>query len=235
MIAAHAGDAIFATPYDFLTARPFPELRGTLGTLVETAEARIPMRRSLILLALALGLLAAACGSSEGSSSTTTAVTDTTPAETATSTPIPTQTAPEEGFTVQDGDLIDVHYVGTLDDGSQFDSSRDRGVPFSFTVGTGQVIGGFDDAVRGGKVGDVNTVRIEPKDAYGEWSEDNVIEVPLNPEQDDVEVGETVYLTNGQEVVVLEVTADTVKLDANHSLAGQALTFEIEILSITRG
>jgi len=234
MIAAHMGDAVFAIPDGFLSARPVPELRATLGTLVEIAEARIPMRRSLILLALALGLLAAACGSSEGSS-TTTAVSDTTPVETATSTPATTQPAPEEGFTVQDGDLLDVHYVGTLDDGSQFDSSRDRGVPFSFTVGTGQVIGGFDDAVRGGKIGDVNTVRIEPNDAYGEWSEDNVIEVPLNPEQDDVEVGDTVYLTNGQEVVVLEVTADTVKLDANHSLAGQALTFEIEILSITRG
>ena len=149
--------------------------------------------------------------------------------------PTTTQTIPTEGFIVQDGDLIDVHYVGTLDDGSQFDSSRDRDVPFSFTVGTGQVIGGFDEAVRGAEVGDVRTVRIDPENAYGEWSEDNFIEVPLNPDQDDVEVGETVYLTNGQEVVVLEVTEDTVKLDANHRLAGEALTFEIEILAITRG
>lgn len=190
------------------------------------------MRRPIFLLALALGLLAGACSSSEGSPSTTEAVTDTAPLETITTT---SQTTPEEGFTLQDGDLVEVHYIGTLDDGSKFDSSRDRDVPFSFTVGTGQVIGGFDDAVRGGKVGDVNTVRIEPANAYGEWSEDNVIEVPLNPEQDDVEAGDTVYLTNGQEVLVLEVTDETVKLDANHQLAGQALTFEIEILTITRG
>ncbi len=189
------------------------------------------MRRSVFLLALAVGLLAAACGSSEGSPSTTLAVSDTAPAETTTTT----QTAPEEGFTVQDGDLVEVHYIGTLDDGSKFDSSRDRDVPFSFTVGTGQVIGGFDEAVRGAKVGDINTVRIEPANAYGEWSEDNVIEVPLNPEQDDVAVGDAVFLTNGQAAVVLEVTVDTVTLDANHQLAGQALTFEIEILGVTRG
>lgn len=191
------------------------------------------MHRPIFLLVIALGLLAAACGSSEGSLSTTT-TTEPTADETTTTT-TSAQTAPEEGFTVQDGDLVEVHYIGTLDDGSKFDSSRDRDVPFSFTVGTGQVIGGFDDAVRGGKVGDVNTVRIEPANAYGEWSEDNVIEVPLNPEQDDVEAGDTVYLTNGQEVLVLEVTDETVKLDANHQLAGQALTFEIEILGITRG
>lgn len=187
---------------------------------------------SITLLVFALALLASSCASDEGSVPTTSAATDSVPAETTTST---SQAVPEEGFIVQDGDLLDVHYIGTLDDGSQFDSSRDRGVPFSFTVGTGQVIGGFDEAVRGGSVGDVRTVRIDPEDAYGEWSEDNVIEVPLNPDQGDVEVGETVYLTNGQEVTVLEVTDDTVKLDANHRLAGQALTFEIEILAITRG
>lgn len=194
-------------------------------------------RRHLPPLVLALGLLASACGGAaaadDADATTTTGSADlATSAETTTST---TQTIPEEGFIVQDGDLIDVHYVGTLDDGSQFDSSRDRDVPFSFTVGTGQVIGGFDEAVRGAEVGDVRTVRIDPENAYGEWSEDNFIEVPLNPDQDDVEVGETVYLTNGQEVVVLEVTEETVKLDTNHRLAGEALTFEIEILAVTRG
>ncbi|MEN8039883.1 MAG: peptidylprolyl isomerase [Actinomycetota bacterium] len=193
--------------------------------------------RHITVLVLALGLLAAACSGAEAgdadaeaAGTTTTAVTDETPDTTST-----TQDIPEEGFIVQDGDTVDVHYVGTLDDGSQFDSSRDRGTPFTFTVGTGQVISGFDEAVRGGKVGDVNTVRMEPKDAYGEWSEENVIEVPLNPDQDDVKVGDEVYLTNGQPAIVLEVTDETVKLDVNHQLAGEALTFEIEILAITRG
>ena len=97
------------------------------------------------------------------------------------------------------------------------------------------MISGFDEAVRGAQVGDINTVRMEASDAYGEWSEENVIEVPFNPEQGDIAVGDEVYLTNGQPAVILEVTDETVTLDANHQLAGEALTFEIEILAITRG
>ncbi|MCL1594314.1 MAG: peptidylprolyl isomerase, partial [Actinomycetia bacterium] len=89
-------------------------------------------------------------------------------------------------------------------------------------------------AVTGAKIGDVNTVRMEPIDAYGEWSDTNVIEVPFNPEQGDVKAGDEVFLTSGQPATVLEVTDETVTLDANHPLAGEALTFEIEILGITR-
>ena len=147
-----------------------------------------------------------------------------------------TSGAPEgEALVIRDGDIVEVHYVGTLDDGSQFDSSRDRGTPFSFTVGTGEVISGFDEAVRGASVGDVNTVRMEAADAYGERSDANIIEVPFNPQQGDVQAGDEVFLTNGQPAVVLEVTDETVTLDVNHPLAGEALTFEIEILSVTRG
>jgi FKBP-type peptidyl-prolyl cis-trans isomerase 2 len=173
--------------------------------------------RNILILALALGILAAACSDDVDATSET----------------APTSQA--EGFIVQDGDLVEVHYIGTLDDGSEFDSSRspDRG-PLSFTVGTGQVIAGFDDAVREGKVGDVRTVHIEPANAYGEWSEDNVAEFPLDPEQGDIKAGDQVMLTNGQQAVVLEVTDQIVRIDANHSLAGKALTFEIEILAVTR-
>lgn len=138
-------------------------------------------------------------------------------------------------FVITDGDIVDVHYVGTLDDGSQFDSSRDRGTPLTFTIGTGQVIPGFDAAVRGKSVGDVTTVRIPTEDAYGEWSEENIIVVPFNPDQGDVQAGDEVFLTNGRPAVVLEVTEDSVTLDANHPLAGEALTFEIEVLGVTRG
>lgn len=138
------------------------------------------------------------------------------------------------GFMVQDGDLVEVHYDGTLDDDSTFDSSRDKGAPFTFTVGTGEVIAGFDDAVRGLKVGESRTVRIEPADAYGERSEENVVEVPYGPDQGDVSVGDEVFLNTGQPAIVLEVNDDTVVLDVNHSLAGEALTFSIEVLAITR-
>jgi peptidylprolyl isomerase len=178
--------------------------------------------RHIIVLALAFGLLTAACSGAASSDEGQTVES--------------TQVTQAEGFTVQDGDLVEVHYIGTLDDGSEFDSSRsaDRG-PFSFTVGTGEVIGGFDEAVRGGEVGDVRTVHIDPENAYGEWSEDNVVEFPLDPEQGDIKAGDQVMLTSGQPAVVLEVTDEVVIIDANHTLAGKALTFEIEILAITRG
>lgn len=194
--------------------------------------------RHIVVLALVTALFASACGESSSEVDTTEAAADEsteTSQALAPETTTTTQATPTEGFTVQDGDALEVHYIGTLDDGSQFDSSRDRGVPFAFTVGTGQVIGGFDEAVRGGKVGDVKTVRIEPADAYGEWSEDNVYEVPFNEEQGDVKSGDEVFLTSGQPAVVVEVTEETVTLDTNHALSGQALTFEIEILAITRG
>jgi len=143
-------------------------------------------------------------------------------------------TSAEGGYMAQDGDLVEVHYKGTLDDGSTFDSSRERGAPRSFTVGAGEVIAGFDDAVRGLAVGDSVTVRMLPADAYGEWTEDLVLEVPYGPSQGDVAVGDEVFLNTGQPAVILEVKEGTVVLDTNHALAGEALTFEIEVLAITR-
>ena len=138
------------------------------------------------------------------------------------------------GFVVQDGDLVEVQYIGTLDDGSTFDSSRERGTPLSFTVGTAEVIAGFDDAVRGLTVGESTTARMLPADAYGEWSDEFVVEVPYGPSQGDVAVGDEVFLNTGQSAVVLEVKEGTVVLDTNHALAGEALTFEIEVIAITR-
>lgn len=191
--------------------------------------------RPLFAVVAALALLAAACSSADSTDESIATTTVGASGAVSTTTSEANNTSQQEPLIVQDGDALEVHYVGTLDDGSTFDSSRDRDVPFAFTVGTGQVIPGFDAAVRGASVGDVNTVRIEAAEAYGEWSEDNVIEVPFNSEQDDVQVGDQVFLTSGQSVIVLEITSETVTLDANHSLAGKALTFEIEILSITRG
>ena len=143
-------------------------------------------------------------------------------------------TTTDGGFMIQDGDSVEVHYSGTLDDGSTFDSSRERGAPLSFTVGTGEVIPGFDKAVRGLVVGESTTARMLPADAYGEWSEDFVVEVPYGPSQGDVAVGDEVFLNTGQPAVVLEVKEGTVVLDTNHALAGKALTFEIEVVAITR-
>ena len=190
------------------------------------------LKRHLILTVVAVALVAAACSSSE------TAGLD----EGAVQAPVTTFAAADVEQTndaggilmVQDGDLLEVHYDGTLDDGSSFDSSRERDTPFSFEVGTGQVIPGFDEAVRGLKIGESREVRIPPAEAYGERSDENIVEVPYGPDQSDVAVGDQVYLNTGQAAIVLEVKKDTVVLDANHELAGEALTFKIEVLSITR-
>jgi FKBP-type peptidyl-prolyl cis-trans isomerase 2 len=136
-----------------------------------------------------------------------------------------------DGRVAQDGDTVQVHYHGTLDSGEVFDSSRE-GDPLSFTVGSGQVIQGFDDAVRGLSVGDTKTVRLDPDDAYGQRSDEMIFEVPAAEAPEGLEEGSLVQLPNGAPAVILEVTDETVTVDANHPLAGQALTFEIELVAI---
>lgn len=189
------------------------------------------MRLYVTLLA-ALALLATACGGNDTTEDTTTAA-PTTPAETTTTTDAPSDSTPA-GATAQDGDSVAVHYVGTLDDGSQFDSSRERGEPLTFVVGSDQVIKGFDDAVRGMTIGDVVVVRIPPEEAYGEVDPELVFSVPIEEAPDDVAVGDEVLIGGITPGVVTAVTATEVEIDTNHRFAGEALTFEVELLTIDR-
>jgi FKBP-type peptidyl-prolyl cis-trans isomerase 2 len=133
----------------------------------------------------------------------------------------------------KDGDTVVVHYVGTLDDGSQFDSSRDRDDPLDFVVGSDMVIKGFDDAVRGMSVGDVTTVRIPPEDAYGPVDEELIFPVPIDQAPEDVAVGDEVLIDGVIYGRVVEVGETEVTIDTNHQYAGEALTFEIEVISIS--
>lgn len=139
---------------------------------------------------------------------------------------------------VKSGDKIKVHYHGKLDNGETFDSSAGR-EPLEFTVGSGQVIKGFDDGVIGMQVGDKKTINIPVGDAYGEKREDMVIEFPKDQFPPDMkpEPGMQLMMNNGQgqsfPVVVTDVKEDTVMLDANHPLAGQDLTFDLELVDIT--
>ena len=176
------------------------------------------MSRLLVILSIASAVIATACSSGNDSES---APSDDTTAVT--------------GEPATDGDTVEVHYRGTLDDGEQFDSSYERGSPLVVTLGAGGVIPGFEDAVRGLRVGETITVRLEPAEAYGERDESLIVEVPYGPSQSDVAVGDVVTLSNGAQAEVLEVRTETVLLDANHPLAGTALTFEIEVVAITRG
>lgn len=134
-------------------------------------------------------------------------------------------------------DTVQVHYTGTLDDGSVFDSSRER-EPLEFTLGVGQVIPGFDNAIRGMSVGDSKTVRIPADQAYGEYRDDLVLEVTLDqfPAEVTPQVGQEFELRTqtGQAIpaMVAQVSDTHAKLDANHPLAGRALTFDLELVAI---
>jgi peptidylprolyl isomerase len=135
------------------------------------------------------------------------------------------------------GDTVKIHYTGTLDDGSQFDSSAGRD-PLEFEVGSGQVIPGFDKAVEGMAVGDSKNVRIEPGDAYGQRHEQLVQEVDRSLLPDDLDPREGMTLQSsgpeGQtmQLMVTAVAEETITVDANHPLAGQALSFDIELVEI---
>ncbi len=129
------------------------------------------------------------------------------------------------------GDTVRVHYRGTLDNGEEFDSSEGR-EPLEFTVGAGQVIAGFDAMVLDLEVGGKAKKRLEAAEAYGEARDDLMGVMPKAQAPDGVELGSRVQLSTGQPAVVVEVTDEIVRLDANHPLAGQALTFEIELVAI---
>jgi peptidylprolyl isomerase len=135
------------------------------------------------------------------------------------------------------GDSVKIHYTGTLDDGTQFDSSAGRD-PLAFELDTGQVIPGFDKAVDGMAVGESKSVNIPAEDAYGPHHEQMIQEVPRDALPADLEPTEGMSLQaqgpDGQ-VVNLVITAikdESITVDGNHPLAGKALNFDIELVSI---
>ena len=137
-----------------------------------------------------------------------------------------------------EGKKVRAHYRGTLDDGTQFDCSYDRGEPIDFTCGAHQMIAGFDAAVIDMEVGEKRTVHIPAADAYGERRDDLVLRFPAAqvPNIDEIKVGDKLFLTTpaGQPVpvTVIEVDAEGVTLDTNHELAGKDLNFDIELVEV---
>lgn len=137
----------------------------------------------------------------------------------------------------QPGDAVTVHYSGRLDDGTPFDSSVGR-APLAFTLGAGHVVAGFDAAVTGMEVGEEKTVRLPAEEAYGARRDDLVLEVPRRalPQGAAPAVGQNVQLgLDGGGAVdarVVAVSDEAVTMDANHALAGQALTFDVRLVSV---
>ncbi len=135
------------------------------------------------------------------------------------------------------GDKVSVHYTGKLENGEMFDTSEGRS-PLEFTIGQKQMIPGFEQAVIGLGEGGRKTVSIPAAEAYGEHRAELIEEVKkseLPPDLQGVEVGQQLEAhQNGQRFVVkvVEVNDDSIKLDANHPLAGQTLVFDIELVKI---
>jgi len=145
----------------------------------------------------------------------------------------------------KEGDRVRVHYTGRLDDGTVFDSSEcsedecgcESG-PMEFVIGGGEVIPGFDRGVLGLEVGEAKTIHIPVEDAYGERIEEMVAEVPRGdlPPEMKPEIGQQLEVTqeDGQifQVLVTDMNDETITIDANHPLAGQALNFDLRLVEI---
>ena len=137
----------------------------------------------------------------------------------------------------KNGDTVRVHYTGRLETGETFDSSAGDD-PFEFTVGAGQAISGFDEGVRGMRVGERRTVEIEVDDAYGPRVDQLISQVSrqgMNMEgEPEVGMSLLMSLPDGNQIplTVTEVTDTHVTLDANHPLAGERLIFDIELVEI---
>ncbi len=135
------------------------------------------------------------------------------------------------------GDTVRVHYTGTLDDDTQFDSSSE-GTPLEFAIGGGQVLPGFENAVEGMSVGESKSVRIEADDGYGLRHEQLIQEVPKSALPDDLtpELGMQLQASDPEgrvtNLTVTEVGDESITVDANHPLAGKALNFDIELVEI---
>lgn len=136
------------------------------------------------------------------------------------------------------GKKVKVHYIGTLDDGREFDSSVKRGEPIEFTCMAGQMIKGFDEAVKNMAQGETKKVRIPAAEAYGERDESLIQKVPTKqiPNAENLPVGETIFMhgPGGQSfpVKVLSVEDGVATFDLNHEMAGKDLNFEITLVEV---
>lgn len=137
---------------------------------------------------------------------------------------------------IADGKTVRIHYTGTLNDGTQFDSSAGRD-PLEFETGSGRVIPGFDSAVRDMPVGGKKTVTIPTAEAYGEPREEMIGDIPKDrfPPEMPLSIGMQLQMMSPQGplgVVIKAIKEDAVTIDANHPLAGKDLTFELELVEV---
>jgi len=144
----------------------------------------------------------------------------------------------ESILTVNDGDTIKIEYVGKLDDGTIFDASEQNGEPLTFTVGSGQVIKGFDEGVKGMEIGEERELTIEPENAYGQYNPNLVqtVQKEMFPQDAEIEEGMMFLcgLNDGRQVParIATIKEKEVTIDFNPPLAGKTLYFSIKLLEI---
>lgn len=148
------------------------------------------------------------------------------------------KTTRKKTTTAQAGSVVEIHYKGTLTDGTQFDSSYDRGSPITTTVGQGNLIAGFENAVIGMKKGQTKSITLAPEDAYGPSNPEafstvqrtqfpaDYVFVEGQPVQGSTEAGQPIFAT------IASFTDTDVTLDMNHPLAGKELNFDIELVNV---
>lgn len=138
---------------------------------------------------------------------------------------------------IKKGNTVKVHYTGTLEDGSVFDSSE-GGEPLQFEVGAGQLIKGFDEAVIGMQTGEEKTIKLPPEQAYGTHEPELTKKIPRAslPQDRAPEVGMILGLStpDGQQIParIIEVTQADITIDLNHPLAGKTLNFKIKVVEV---
>ena len=131
---------------------------------------------------------------------------------------------------LHDGDLVELHFHGTLDDGTVFDSSRGRRARM-FVLGRGQMIPAFEERLRSLSPGESARFTISSDEAYGPHEPSLVFEAPRDEAPEGVQPGDMVQLSGGRPGAIVAVGEQSVTVDGNHPLAGQALHFEVEIVS----
>ncbi len=137
----------------------------------------------------------------------------------------------------KNGDTVKVHYTGKLENGTVFDTSKDR-QPLEFTIGSGGIIPGFEKGIIGMEIGDTKTITVPPEAAYGPRRKDLVVDMKKTDLPEDITpaIGKRLRMRqkdgNPIKITITDMDEDTVTLDANHPLAGNRLVFEVELVEI---
>ncbi len=142
--------------------------------------------------------------------------------------------------TAKKGDMVKVEYIGTLEDGTIFDSSEKHEAPLEFKLGDGQIIEGFDNAVEGMKVGEEKEIKLTPNEAYGDYNPELIKDIPKDcfPQDQTLQKG-MVFMLNlpsGQQVParISDIKDQEVTIDLNPPLAGKNVIFKIKLLAIAK-